>query len=118
MSHHPLGRHHCSRRYFRQSLRRRRFEHLASLCVLLLAAVLPARADSVVVFNEIMFHPATNEPEMEWLELHNQNAVDMDLGGWRLTGGVDYNFSNGTIIRGGGYLVVAISPATLMGTTG
>ena len=77
-----------------------------------------ARGDSVVVFNEIMYHPATNEPGLEWLELHNQNAVDVDLGGWRLTGGIDYTFAAGTVIRGGGYLVVAVSPATLMAASG
>ena len=61
-----------------------------------------------------MYHPATNEPALEWVELHNQNAVDVDLGGWRLTGGIDYTFPNGTVIRGRGYLVVAVSPATLI----
>src|SRR6267154_1974414 len=75
-------------------------------------------ADSVVVFNEIMYHPATNEPALEWLELHDQNAVDVDLSGWRITGGVDYLFPQGAVIHGGGYLVVAISPATLIGITG
>src|SRR5262245_17493780 len=35
-----------------------------------------ARADSVVVFNEIMYHPLTNEPAFEWVELQNQHAVD------------------------------------------
>src|SRR5215211_7359443 len=44
-----------------------------------------AQADSVVVFNEIMYHPATDEPALEWVELHNQNAVDVDLSDWRLT---------------------------------
>lgn len=77
-----------------------------------------ARADSVVVFNEIMFHPAANESQMEWVELHNQNAVDVDLSGWRITGGIDFQFPNGTIIRGGGRVVVAVSPGALMATTG
>ena len=72
-----------------------------------------AMADSVVVFNEIMYHPASDEPAMEWVELHNQNAVDVDLGGWRLAGGIDYLFPNGTIIKGRGYLVIAISPDAL-----
>ena len=45
----------------------------------------PAQADSVVVFNEIMYHPAVNEPGLEWVELHNENSVDVDLSGWRLT---------------------------------
>ena len=60
------------------------------------------QADSIVVFNEIMYHPATNEPAMEWVELHNQNAVDVDLGGWRISDAVDYVFPHGTVIKGGG----------------
>lgn len=65
-----------------------------------------------------MYHPAMNEPGLEWLELYNQNAVDVDLGGWRLTGGIDYTFPDGTVIRGGGYLVVAVSPGALIAATG
>ena len=85
---------------------------------LLLLAALLARADSVVVFNEIMFHPATNEAALEWVELHNQMAVDVDLGGWSVRGGIDYFFPEGTVISGGGYVVVALSPASLTnGTT-
>ncbi|HEY5913300.1 MAG TPA: lamin tail domain-containing protein, partial [Verrucomicrobiae bacterium] len=76
------------------------------------------RADSVVVFNEIMHHPLTNESVLEWVELHNQMAVNVDLSGWSLAGGIDYKFAEGTVIPGGGYLVVAISPPTLMGATG
>ncbi len=73
-----------------------------------------ARADSIVVFNEIMYHPATNEAVREWIELYNQNAVNVDLSGWQLSGGVGFTFPDGTVITGGGYLVVAISPADLM----
>ena len=77
-----------------------------------------ALADSVVVFNEIMYHPATNEQTLEWVELYDQNSVDVDLSGWRLAGGIDYLFPDGAVIHGGGYLVVAISPATLMAKLG
>lgn len=72
-----------------------------------------ARADSVVVFSEIMYHPATNEPALEWVELYNQMAVDVDLTGWRLADGIAYTFPNNTVIKGGGYLVVALSPGAL-----
>src|SRR4051812_24232918 len=65
-----------------------------------------ARADSVVVFNEIMYHPQTNESVMEWVELQNQLAVDVDLSGWFITGGVGFNFAEGTIISAGGYAVI------------
>jgi len=76
------------------------------------------KADSVVVFNEIMYHPATNEPALEWVELHNQMAVDVDLSGWSLAGGIDFKFAEGAVIQGGGYLVVALSPADLEAATG
>jgi hypothetical protein len=72
----------------------------------------------VIVFNEVMYHPATDEAALEWVELHNQNAVDVDVGGWRLSSGIDYVFPGGTVIRGGGYLVVASDPASLTAQAG
>ncbi|MGO8925383.1 MAG: lamin tail domain-containing protein [Limisphaerales bacterium] len=91
---------------------------LAALLFLLFAAAPAARADSVVVFNEIMYHPGTNAAGGEWLELHNQMAVDVDLSGWSITNGVAYTFPEGTVIPGGGYQVVALSPADLSAATG
>ncbi|MEX2187214.1 MAG: lamin tail domain-containing protein [Pirellulales bacterium] len=74
--------------------------------------------DSTVVFNEVMFQPLGNNDALEWIELHNQQSVDMDLSGWRITGGVDYTFAAGTRIGGGDYLVVAASPADLQTSSG
>ncbi len=81
---------------------------LLGLSLLFLSPCL-ASSDSVVVFNEIMYHPASDE-ESEWIELHNQMAVDIDLSRWSLEGGVDFDFPEGTIIPGGGYLVIAANP--------
>src|SRR5664279_4012636 len=89
-----------------------------ALVVLGVLVATPLYADSTVVFNEIMYHPSTNEAEMEWVELHNQMSVDMDISHWSLAGGIAYTFAEGTIVPGGGYLVVAISPAKLMATAG
>jgi len=88
--------------------------------LLLWLALFPsaASADSVVVFNEIMYHPATNEPALEWVELYDQNSVDVDLSGWRLAGGIDFRFPSDTVMHGGGYLVVAISPESLRALNG
>ena len=69
--------------------------------------------DSTVVINEIMYHPETNEESLEWIELFNQLSVDVDLSRWELEGGIDYQFSEGTILGGGEYLVVAIDPTAL-----
>ena len=86
-------------------------------CTLLLTA--HARADSTVVFNEIMYHPnVTNEAQLEWIELHNQMAVDMDLSGWSLAGGVQFTFAEGTVVGGGKYLLIASSPTTLTAARG
>jgi hypothetical protein len=91
---------------------------LAALLFLLFATAPVTRADSVVVFNEIMYHPGTNAAGDEWLELHNQMAVDVDLSGWSIANGVAYTFPEGTVIPGGGYQVVASSPAALSAATG
>src|SRR6185369_11807372 len=71
------------------------------------------RADSPVVFNEIMYHPLTNEAQLEWVELQNQMAVDMDISHWHLDGGISFDFPEGTVLRAGAYLVVAASPSGL-----
>ena len=60
--------------------------------------------DAVVSFNELMYHP--RDGEIEWVELHNMMTVDVDLSGWRISGGVEYDFPNGTVIPGGGFVVV------------
>ncbi len=89
------------------------------LAALLLAAGCPARAfDSVVAFNELNYHPASAASGGEWLELHNQQGVDVDLSGWSLTSGVDYRFPEGTVIPGKGYLVVAANPSARPGALG
>ena len=36
---------------------------------------------------------------------------DIDLSAWFVTGAVEFKFAEGTIIRGGGYLVIASDPA-------
>ncbi len=77
-----------------------------------------ACADSVVVFNEIHYHPDSQEAQREYLELHNQMAVDVDMSGWEITGGVNYTFPAGTVIPGRGYLVVALNPAGVQAAYG
>ena len=62
--------------------------------------------DSTVVFNELMYNPVGAESR-EWVELHNQMSVDVDLSNWKIQGGVEYEFPSGIILRGSEYLVVA-----------
>jgi hypothetical protein len=101
---------------------------LAAAAVFLVTAFLVAvpfaradNPDSTVVFNEVMYHPDVaggGEPTLEWLELHSQMGVNMDISGWSICNGVFYEFPAGTVLSGGGYLVVAANPAALEAATG
>jgi hypothetical protein len=102
---------------------RKKYFHLrqglaASILACLLPATAPARGDSVVVFNEVMYHPGSGDLRGEWVELYNQLAVNVDLSGWSISGGIQYRFAEGTVIPGGGYLVLAQLPAELKAAAG
>jgi len=72
-------------------------------------------ADSVVVINEIMYHPRAGAAE--WIELHNQMGTQVDLSHWSLAGAVEYIFPEGTVLPADSYLVVASSMADDLGGT-
>src|SRR6266511_2603672 len=88
------------------------------MCSLLSFLPLSLRADSTLVFNEVMYHSSTEPDGLEWIELYNQMAVDLDISHWALTGAVEFSIPEGTVVRGGGFLVVAKSPQTLKAATG
>lgn len=69
-------------------------------------------AESVVTFNELNYNPAEGS-DGEWIELHSQMVIDTDLSGWTLDEGVNYVFPAGTILPGGGYLLIARNPGSL-----
>ena len=96
--------------------RLRWFPVLGLLAVTRLFADTP---DAVVTFNEIHYNPASGQ-DAEWIELHNQMAVNVDISGWSLADGIDYVFPKSTVIPGGGYLIVAKTPghASLAGISG
>ncbi|MDB6069289.1 MAG: family of calcium-binding protein, partial [Verrucomicrobiales bacterium] len=71
-----------------------------------------------IVINEIHYNPARNEIPAEFVELYNPLPATVDLGGWKLGGGVTYTFPAGTTIAPGAYLVIAEDPATMQGMYG
>ena len=68
-----------------------RVAFLRAIILLLLAMLAPPalRAEQVV-FSEIMYHPPGTEPE--YIEVYNNTATPFDIAGWKLRGGVDYDF--------------------------
>jgi hypothetical protein len=87
----------------------------------ILASVCPpgnAAQDTVVVFNEVMYNPPGTEESGEWIEVHNQMGVNVDISKWAITGGIDFAFAEGTVIPGGGYLVISNTPNAANGELG
>ncbi|MCB1098752.1 MAG: lamin tail domain-containing protein [Verrucomicrobiae bacterium] len=81
------------------------------LCCVAVHGTASGAADSIVVFNEINYSPADETTGTEWIELHSLMGVDVDVSRWRIEGGVDYRFPEGTIIPGRGYLLIALDPS-------
>lgn len=95
-----------------------RMKILPLLAASLAFALTTARAsDTTTVFNEVMYNPA-GMGGAEWIELHNEMAVNMDLSGWEITGGVNFTFPTGTTIAAGGYLLVSSNTASVPGSIG
>ena len=76
---------------------------------------------SAIVINEIMYHHAPaylatgiTESAEEWVELYNKSASPVVLTGWKLSGGISFDFAAGAQIPAGGYLVVSNNPAALV----
>ena len=91
-------------------------KHLARKQPMRTVEALEARLalDSTLVFNEIMYNPSgPADDELEWVELHNQMFVDLDISNWSVEGGVDFTFPEGTIVPEQGYLVIAADPQAL-----
>lgn len=74
--------------------------------------------DSVAVINEVHYHPEGLMEDTEFVELHNQLSVNVDLSGWKLDGAVEFIFPEGSVIPRRGYLVVARNPAALQTASG
>ncbi|HEY5913637.1 MAG TPA: lamin tail domain-containing protein [Verrucomicrobiae bacterium] len=69
-----------------------------------------------LVISEIMYHPA--QSNLAFVEIFNSRGEPQDLGGYRLGGNIDYTFPVGTWLPGGGFVVVAKSPADLQNAYG
>ncbi len=91
--------------------------HLSLL--LWVASILPTLAgvDPVVTINEIHYHPA-GSADPEWVELHNQMSIRVDLGNWTLRGGTDFTIPEGTVLGPGQYLVISSSAGNPTGALG
>ena len=73
----------------------------------------PSSRRTSLVISELMYHP-TNRADrrnLEFIELHNAGELPERVDGYRLSGDVEFTFPSNTVIRAGGFLVVAPVPA-------
>ncbi len=64
-------------------------------------------ANGSIVINEVLTH--TDDPDGDWIELHNTTGVAIDVGGWFLSDDFDnlkrYEIASGTLVPANGYKV-------------
>ena len=75
-----------------------------------------AAAPNAVIINELMYNPASDVHDDEFLELYNTTASSIDLNGWCFTDGITLCFGPGDSITGHGYVVISANPARTMTT--
>jgi VCBS repeat-containing protein len=75
-------------------------------------------ASELIVINELMYHPSSENDAEEWIEIYNTGAANVNLAGWQFTNGVSYTFPAGpqSVLAGKQYLVVAADVATFLAT--
>jgi len=69
---------------------------------------------SDVVINELMYHPITDDPDDQYVELYNSATSPVNLSGWKLSDAIGFTFQSNTVIAPNGYLVVAKNAARLL----
>jgi hypothetical protein len=69
-----------------------------------------------LVINELHFRPpgAPENRRLEFVELYNRGNSNVPLAGVRLSRGVNFSFTDETVVPPGGYLVVAADPTYLL----
>ncbi|MBL9139075.1 MAG: lamin tail domain-containing protein, partial [Verrucomicrobiales bacterium] len=72
--------------------------------------VLPSSAG--IFINEIMYHPPGTNVLAGWIELWNSGTAPVDLGAWKIRGGIDYELPANLSLAPGGFLVVAADVPT------
>jgi hypothetical protein len=69
---------------------------------------------SQIVINEIMYSPMSGDADDQYVELYNSGATTVNLAGWRLGGGIGFEFPTGTTLAADSYLVIANNATRLI----
>ena len=80
----------------------------------------PSSRRTGISLSEVMYHPSDREDgaDLSFIEIYNSQPFFEDIGGYRLSGDVDFTFPEGIHIEGGEFLVVAKDPAAFAAAYG
>ncbi|HEX7861057.1 MAG TPA: lamin tail domain-containing protein [Verrucomicrobiae bacterium] len=80
----------------------------------------PSNRRTGLTFSEIMYNPAprTDTNSLEFVEIYNGETIFVDLTGWKIAGGIEYQFPDGFRLEAGEFVVVAADPALVQITYG
>ena len=80
----------------------------------------PSSRRTGLVISEIMYHPPSRMDgrQLEFVELYNSQPFFEEIGGWRLSGALDFTFPPGTVLPAGGFILVARVPADVQAVYG
>ena len=76
------------------------------------------RATREAVISEIFYHPPVGSLQPPFVEIANPTAQALDLTGWRLRGGISYDFPSGTPLAPGANLAIYAFSGSLNSGTG
>ncbi|MFP6738689.1 MAG: lamin tail domain-containing protein [Planctomycetota bacterium] len=83
---------------------------LVAAAVLLLALASEAPGYCAVVINEIHYNPPAPEGrDLEFVELFNPGNEAVSLDGWKLEGGISFEFPSGLVLPAGGMSLSAVT---------
>lgn len=76
----------------------------------------PSSRKTGLAISEIMYHPRSVpgfSNSLEFIEIYNSQGFFEKIGGYRISGSVNYTFPSNTVMPSGAYVVVARDPAFL-----
>lgn len=80
----------------------------------------PSTRRGPFVISEVMYHPTnrTDLRNIEFIEIFNSNPWFEEMGGFRISGAVDYTFPSNFVLQARSYVVVAANPADVQSVYG
>ncbi len=80
----------------------------------------PSSRRSPIVISEVMYNPPIQNEgrNLEFIEIYNSQPWFEEIGGWKITGSVNYTIPQGTVIGSNAFIVVAANPDNIKSVYG